>query len=245
MKSDFAVRVFHAAACLAPAAALLIWGALRTSLPEILLWTLALVWIPYVFVGAPKLAVRRELRQRAIRGFLAGMVATAAYTLFRWPASAIGLIPDVPMILGDHLWGATDVYWDRCWQSILLGYTMHFLLTGAAWGSAFAISGLQRFRFGSTLWACAVGSVFILSPLFPASLTYMTTAHPKGIIALTMFLAHVPYGWCLGKTLAFLDRAALALPLVETVVPATVTPMHAGSHAGCLNYETDARRQVS
>jgi|GEM_PF-1476906 len=205
-RSGLRIRVLHIAACLAAAVALLIWSVVRTSLAEILLYTLALLWTLYAVFGLPHLWTDRDLRRRAIAGYLAGMVATTAYTLFRWPASQLGIIPDVPMILGDNLWGVADVYWDRCWQSMLLGYGVHFLLTGAAWGSAFALSGLPRLRFGSMLWGCGVGSIFLLSPLFDASLTYVTTPLAKLQIALIVFLAHMPYGWCLGKTFSLLYR---------------------------------------
>ena len=208
--SDLALRASHVTACLAPAVALLIWSAIRTDLAEIMRWTLALIWGPYILLVLPKLLVRHELRRRAIAGYLAGMLATAVYTLFRWPAAIAGIIPDVPMILGDHLWGVTDVYWDRCWQSILLGYAVHFLMTGAAWGSAFAMSGLDRFRFGSSVWGCTVGSVFLMSPLFDASLTYVATTIPKLTIGALVFLAHVPYGWVLGKSLRIFEPRRLS-----------------------------------
>lgn len=154
----------------------------------------------------------RSWGQRALLGFLAGVVATGAYDVLRLGLMWAGLWGDfIPaigrMALLDH---HAHPFW---------GYLWRFIGNGGGMGMAFAMLPWLGLRAGIAYGTAICGCLFLtllIAPLAPQELFVLSPLTAAGALG-----GHIVYGAVLGWLTASWGARWLPAPAaVEKVVPA-------------------------
>lgn len=171
--------------------------------------TLALLgWVPLhlgaLFIAPPALAIaallgwwRKDWGRRALTGLAAGILATAAYDMFRLTVVFSGGMDDFIPVIGELLWRDPDAH-------PLWGYLWRFLGNGGCMGVAFAMLPWHSVRAGLLYGTAICCCLFALLVVSPQAQTLLFTPTPFTIAV--SLIGH----WIYGAMLAVVTRRLLA-----------------------------------
>jgi hypothetical protein len=137
-------------------------------------------------------AVLRDpvLGGRALRGFAAGLAATAVYDLFRIGLVQWGAWADFIPAIGRMALGDPDA--SPCW-----GYLWRYVYDGGAMGLTFAVLGWRGVRAGVAFGAAVCGCLFLTLLTAPEAQSAMFRLGP--VTAASAMTGHLIYGATLGR----------------------------------------------
>ncbi len=216
---------------------------LATALPSLLLLIAFTFWLD-------RSGRWPGTRAAITAGAIGGLLGTVGYDLFRVPFVMSGMQLLAPIdSYGVLLLGAET----SSGLSGMAGWAYHFL-NGAGFGIAYAVVARGRHWRWGVLWGLVLETAVIVSP-FATDYALRSDAGYKVVPILIAYLAHIPYGFAVGKaaqradvvhrraretlrtpvaTLAIVGLAALALwqwPLAPTALERTGIEVTGGPSA--------------
>lgn len=147
-------------------------------------------------------SVPSDLRRRIRVGALGGLLGTLGYDVFRIPFALAGQRLFAPIDSYGVL--IADAAASNGWTGTL-GWLYH-LSNGVTFGVAYAALAARRSWMWGVVWGLALESVAVFSPF---AVRYGIAGHVVPI--LTAYLAHVCYGYPLGRVVQKIDIADAAL----------------------------------
>jgi hypothetical protein len=206
-RTELALTVACALCGVAPVFALLAWV---YGLGPFAVWFWGLGAPGVVFLALVGFWLSRSGRESRLRtalycGVVGGLIGVVGYDLVRIPQVLVGIRPYIPIeSYGLLMLNATN----SSAGTELAGWTFNFI-NGVGFGISYAVVALGRRWYWAVGWAFVLETITVVSP-FAA---YYQLAGKWDLIAMA-YLAHIAYGYPLGKIVEAGDRFRNGLNIV-------------------------------